>query len=109
VFEALPCLSPLTAKDNPMSVRRSHDRRHGTSPRLGRRLSLEQLRAQLGDAGQECVALVLPGIGLGMRCRTPCPRCAELAAEVERLRPEWEAAKAAYRDAHPDKAPKPPS
>jgi hypothetical protein len=54
--------------------------------------SLAQLHERLdrvtGDG--TCVALILPLIGLGMRCTRPCARCRALAAEVERLRPEWE-------------------
>jgi len=52
--------------------------------------ALEQLHERLdrvtGDG--TCVALILPLIGLGMRCTRPCARCRALAAEVERLRPE---------------------
>jgi hypothetical protein len=43
-----------------------------------------------------CVALILPLIGLGMRCTRPCARCRALAAEVERLRPEWDRVRDEY-------------
>jgi hypothetical protein len=56
--------------------------------------ALEQLHERLdrvtGDG--TCVALILPLIGLAMRCTRPCERCRALAAEVERLRPEWDRA-----------------
>jgi hypothetical protein len=50
---------------------------------------LEQLTAKVGalTGDGRCVALILPLIGLAMRCTRPCGRCRELAAEVERLRP----------------------
>jgi hypothetical protein len=47
-----------------------------------------------------CVALILPLIGLGMRCTRPCARCRALAAEVERLRPEWDRVCDEYRRAN---------
>ena len=57
--------------------------------------ALEQLHERLdrvtGDG--TCVALILPLIGLGMRCTRPCARCRAFAAEVERLRPEWDRAR----------------
>jgi hypothetical protein len=64
--------------------------------------ALEQLHERLdrvtGDG--TCVALILPLIGLAMRCTCPCARCRALAAEVERLRPEWDCAREEYRRAH---------
>jgi hypothetical protein len=64
--------------------------------------ALEQLNERLdrvtGDG--TCVALILPLIGLAMRCTRPCARCRALAAEVERLRPEWDRAREEYRRAH---------
>ena len=66
--------------------------------------ALEQLHERLdrvtGDG--TCVALILPLIGLGMRCTRPCARCRALAAEVERLRPEWDRARDEYRRANAD-------
>ena len=71
--------------------------------------ALEQLHERLdrvtGDG--TCVALILPLIGLGMRCTRPCARCRALAAEVERLRLEWDRAREEYRRANAD--PKPAS
>jgi hypothetical protein len=49
-----------------------------------------------------CVALILPPIGLAMRCRRRCARCRALAAEAERLRPEWDRARDEYRRANAD-------
>jgi hypothetical protein len=46
------------------------------------------------------VALILPLIGLAMRCTRPCARCRALAAEVERLRPEWDRVREEYQRAH---------
>jgi hypothetical protein len=64
--------------------------------------ALEQLHERLdrvtGDG--TCVALILPLIGLGMRCTRPCARCRALAAEVERLRPEWDRVREEYRRTH---------
>ena len=66
------------------------------------RTALAQLHERLdrvtGDG--TCVALILPLIGLGMRCTRPCTRCRALAAEVERLRPEWDRARDEYRRAN---------
>jgi hypothetical protein len=66
--------------------------------------ALEQLHERLdrvtGDG--TCVALILPLIGLGMRCTRPCTRCRALAAEVERLRPEWDRVREEYRRANAD-------
>jgi hypothetical protein len=66
--------------------------------------ALEQLHERLdrvtGDG--TCVALILPLIGLAMRCTRPCTRCRALAAEVERLRPEWDRARDEYRRANAD-------
>jgi len=83
-----------------MSVRRSRDRRT---------TSLEALQAKLNKVTGDgrCVALILPLVGLAMRCTRPCGRCRELAAEFERLRPEWDAERARYLAAHPNTAPKP--
>jgi hypothetical protein len=57
--------------------------------------ALEQLHERLdrvtGDG--TCAALILPLIGLAMKCVRPCGRCRALAAEVERLRPEWDRAR----------------
>jgi hypothetical protein len=68
------------------------------------RSALDQLHERLdrvtGDG--TCVALILPFIGLGMRCTRPCTRCRALAAEVERLRPEWDRARDEYRRANAD-------
>jgi hypothetical protein len=65
------------------------------------RTALEQLHERLdrvtGDG--TCVALILPLIGLAMRCQRPCARCRALAAEAERLRPEWDQAREEYRRA----------
>jgi hypothetical protein len=47
-----------------------------------------------------CVTLILPLIGLAMRCTRPCARCRALAVEVERLRPEWDRAREEYRRAN---------
>jgi hypothetical protein len=64
--------------------------------------ALEQLHERLdrvtGDG--TCVALILPLIGLGMRCTRPCARCRSLAAEAERLRPEWDRVREEYRRAN---------
>jgi hypothetical protein len=72
--------------------------------------ALEQLHERLdrvtGDG--TCVALILPFIGLAVRCTRPCARCRALAAEVERLRPEWDRAREEYQRAH-SKAPQPPT
>jgi hypothetical protein len=66
--------------------------------------SLAQLHQRLdrvtGDG--TCVAMILPLIGLAMRCTRPCARCRGLAAEVERLRPEWDRARDEYRRANAD-------
>jgi hypothetical protein len=66
--------------------------------------ALEQLHERLdrvtGDG--TCVALILPLIGLAMRCTRSCARCGALAAEVERLRPEWDRARDEYRRANAD-------
>ena len=66
--------------------------------------ALEQLHERLdrvtGDG--RCVALILPLIGLAMRCTRPCARCRALADEVERLRPEWDRARDEYRRANAD-------
>jgi hypothetical protein len=66
--------------------------------------ALEQLHERLdrvtGDG--TCVALILPLIGLAMKCVRPCGRCRALAAEVERLRPEWDRARDEYRRANAD-------
>jgi hypothetical protein len=63
--------------------------------RLKPSTALAQLHQRLdrvtGDG--TCVALILPLIGLAMRCTRPCARCRALAAEVERLRPEWDRAR----------------
>jgi hypothetical protein len=79
--------------------KRARDRR--TTP-------LAQLQARLdqvtGDGS--CVALILPMIGLGMKCSRPCNRCRALEAEIERLRPEWDAAREAYLAEHPNRKPK---
>jgi hypothetical protein len=65
--------------------------------------ALEQLHERLdrvtGDGTR--VALILPLIGLAMRCTRPCARCRALAAEVERLRPEWDRGRDEYRRANP--------
>jgi hypothetical protein len=60
----------------------------------------ERLDRVTGDG--TCVALILPLIGLAMRCTRSCARCGALAAEVERLRPEWDRARDEYRRANAD-------
>jgi hypothetical protein len=90
-------------KENPMP-RRSKSRRTTTTAIAALTARFDRVS---GDS--TCVATILPLIGLAMRCRRPCGRCAELAAEVERLRPEWDAAKAEYHAALPDKAPRKPT
>jgi hypothetical protein len=64
--------------------------------------ALEQLHERLdrvtGDG--TCVALILPLIGLAMKCVRPCGRCRALATEVERLRPEWDRVREEYRRAN---------
>jgi hypothetical protein len=66
--------------------------------------ALEQLHERLdrvtGDG--TCVALILPLIGLAMRCTRPCARCRALAAEAERLRSEWDRVREEYRHANAD-------
>jgi hypothetical protein len=66
--------------------------------------ALAQLHQRLdrvtGD--RSCVALILPMIGLAMRCTRPCARCRALAAEAERLRPEWDRVRDEYRRANAD-------
>ena len=62
----------------------------------------QQLDRATGDG--TCVALILPLLGLAMRCQRPCTRCRGLADEVERLRPEWDAAREQYRREHPTAA-----
>jgi hypothetical protein len=66
--------------------------------------ALEQLHERLDKVTGDgtCVALILPLIGLAMKCVRPCGRCRALAAEVERLRPEWDRAREEYRRANPD-------
>jgi hypothetical protein len=66
--------------------------------------ALAQLQQRLDRATGDgtCVALILPLIGLAMRCTRPCARCRALATEVERLRPEWDQAREEYRRAHPE-------
>jgi hypothetical protein len=66
--------------------------------------ALAQLHQRLDRVTGEgtCVALILPLIGLAMRCTRPCGRCRALAAEVERLRPEWDRAREDYRRANAD-------
>jgi hypothetical protein len=49
-----------------------------------------------------CVASILPLVGLLMRCVRPCGRCAALDVEIERLRPEWAAAREAWALGHPE-------
>jgi hypothetical protein len=60
----------------------------------------ERLDRVTGDGS--CVALILPLIGVAMKCVRPCGRCQALAAEVERLRPEWDRVREEYRRANPD-------
>jgi len=64
-----------------------------------------KLEKAAGDA--RCVALILPLIGLAMKCVQPCSRCNALAAEVEALRPEWAAERERYLAEHPESRPKP--
>ena len=66
--------------------------------------ALEQLLERLDRAPGDgtCVAMILPLIGLAMRCQRPCARCRTLAAEVERLRPEWERVRDEYRRSNAD-------
>jgi hypothetical protein len=47
-----------------------------------------------------CVAVILPLIGLAMKCVRPCGRCRTLAAEVARLQPEWDRVRDEYRRAN---------
>ena len=61
----------------------------------------ERLDKVTGDG--TCVALILPLIGLAMKCVRPCGRCRALAAEAERLRPEWDRARDEYRRANADR------
>lgn len=81
--------------------RRARDRR-STNP-------LAQLAQRLDKVSGDgsCVAVILPLIGLSMRCIRPCTRRQALAAEAERLKPEWDAAKAAWREANPETRTKP--
>jgi hypothetical protein len=78
------------------------------SPRPGRdrrrTTALAQLEERLARAtgDSSCVALILPLIGLAMRCTRSCARCRALTAEVERLRPEWDRAREEYRRANAD-------
>jgi hypothetical protein len=58
--------------------KRARDRRTNPLAQLH-----ERLDRVTGDG--TCVALILPLIGLAMRCTRPCARCRALAAEVERL------------------------
>jgi hypothetical protein len=64
--------------------------------------ALEQLHERLDKVTGDgtCVALILPLIGLAMKCVRPCGRCRALAAEAERLRPEWDRVREEYRRAH---------
>jgi hypothetical protein len=66
--------------------------------------ALEQLHQRLDKVTGDgtCVALILPLIGLAMKCVRPCGRCRALAAEAERLRPEWDRAREEYRRANAD-------
>jgi hypothetical protein len=66
--------------------------------------ALEQLHERLDKVTGDgtCVALILPLIGLAMKCVRPCGRCRALAAEAERLRPEWDRARDEYRRANAD-------
>jgi hypothetical protein len=66
--------------------------------------ALEQLHERLDKVTGDgtCVALILPLIGLAMKCVRPCGRCRALATEVERLRPEWDRARDEYRRANAD-------
>jgi hypothetical protein len=60
----------------------------------------ERLDKVTGDG--TCVALILPLIGVAMKCVRPCGRCQALAAEVERLRPEWDRVREEYRRRNSD-------
>jgi len=64
--------------------------------------ALDQLQQRLDRITGEgtCVAMILPLIGLAMRCTRQCARCRALAPEVERLRPEWDCARDEYRRAN---------
>jgi hypothetical protein len=79
-----------------VSPRRARDSR--------RTAALAQLEKRLARAtgDSSCIALILPLIGLAMRCTRPCARCRALAAEVERLRPEWDRTREEYRRANAD-------
>ena len=80
--------------------RRARDRRTNALAVLERTLA----RAT-GDG--TCIASIAPGIGIFMKCVRPCTRCTALRAEVERLKPEWEAARAQYLAEHPETRPRP--
>jgi hypothetical protein len=73
-----------------------------------RRTPLAQLQARLdsvtGDSA--CTAWIAPQIGLLMPCTRPCGRRRELRAEVERLRPEWQAEREQYLAEHPEAKPR---
>jgi hypothetical protein len=73
--------------------KRARDRR--TNP-----LAVLQERLDRATGDGTCVALILPLIGLAMRCTRPCARCRALAAEVERLRSEWDRVREEYRRAN---------
>jgi hypothetical protein len=75
--------------------KRSRDRRTN---------ALDVLAAKIDKAtgDSRCAAVILPLIGLAMRCTRPCARCRVLAAEVERLRPEWDRVRDEYRRANAD-------
>jgi hypothetical protein len=75
--------------------RRSHARRDNALSSLQSRLD-----KLTGDG--TCAAVILPMVGLAMRCTRPCRRCRALAAEVARLQPEWDRARHEYRRANPD-------
>jgi hypothetical protein len=68
-----------------------------------KRMTLDEMRAQVAaDDEKNCVALVVPLLGLLMRCSRPCTLCRALAAEVARLQPEWDRVRDQYRRANPD-------
>jgi hypothetical protein len=61
-----------------------------------RRIAADAQRHMEAAAG-DCIAWLAPPLGILMRCRVPCVRCAEQEREWQAMLPDIEAERAAHR------------